>query len=254
MATRRRLDEILVERGLCDSRSQAKGFILAGKVRSGTERLTKPGKEFPLDILIEVETPPRFVSRGGEKLEAFIKRFAVSLEAKSVLDVGASTGGFTDCSLRHGAKSVTCVDVGRAQLHAKLRADSRVENIERLNARYLKSGDLPERVYEIIVMDLSFISLRKVLPAVWPFLDVNGLLIALVKPQFEAKKEEVDYFRGIIKDEKIRIRVLNEVKGFSLSELPEVKLFGEMESPIAGGDGNKEYLLGLTKEKSSDGS
>jgi 23S rRNA (cytidine1920-2'-O)/16S rRNA (cytidine1409-2'-O)-methyltransferase len=253
MATRKRLDEILVERGLCDSRSQAKGFILAGKVRSGTERLSKPGKEFPLDILIEMEAPPRFVGRGGEKLEAFIERFSVSLEYKSILDVGASTGGFTDCSLQHGAKSVTCIDVGRAQLHEKLRGDPRVVNIERLNARYLKAEDLPEVIYDVIVMDLSFISLCKVLPAVWPFLEFNGLLVALVKPQFEAKKEEADRFKGVIKDEKIRLRVLNEIKAFSLSELSNAKLFGEMESPISGGAGNKEYLLGLTKEKSPDG-
>jgi 23S rRNA (cytidine1920-2'-O)/16S rRNA (cytidine1409-2'-O)-methyltransferase len=252
MAARKRLDEILVERGLCDSRSQAKGFILAGKVRSGTERLTKPGKEFPLDILIEMEAPPRFVGRGGEKLDAFVERFSVSFEAKSILDVGASTGGFTDCSLQHGAKSVTCIDVGRAQLHSKLRGDLRVVNIEKLNARYLKAEDLPETEYDIIMMDLSFISLCKVLPAVWPFLGINGLLIALVKPQFEAKKEEVDRFKGVIKDEKIRLRVFNEIKEFSLSELPEAKLFGEMESPLAGRDGNKEYLLGLTKGKIPD--
>ena len=214
MASRKRLDEILVERGLCESRSQAKGFILAGKVRLGTERLTKPGKEYPVDVSIELEAPPRFVGRGGEKLEAFIEQFSILFENKIVLDVGASTGGFTDCSLQHGARKVVCIDVGRAQLHTKLIGDSRVVNIERLNARYLKASDLPESVYDRIVMDLSFISLQKVLPAVWPFLENDGLLIALVKPQFESTKAEADRFRGVIKDEKIRMRVVTEIRNF----------------------------------------
>ena len=127
---KQRLDELLVARGLAASRAQAKGLIMSGRVLRGTERLDKPGKEYPVDVELIVEQPPRFVSRGGEKLAGFIERFSIDLKGANVLDVGASTGGFTDCSLQAGAASVVCVDVGRAQLHAKLRADPRVTNIE----------------------------------------------------------------------------------------------------------------------------
>ena len=192
-----RLDELLVAKGLADSRSQAKALILAGKVKIGTERLDKPGRSLPEDSEVRVEAPPRFVSRGGEKLEGFLNQFEISMEWLHFLDVGASTGGFTDCSLQRGAISATCVDVGRAQMHNKLIQDERVTNLEKTNARHLQIGDLPHDSYPRIVMDLSFISLTKVLPAVWQFLAQDGCLIALVKPQFEAEKHEVDAGRGI---------------------------------------------------------
>lgn len=246
-AKKLRLDELLVEKGLADSRSQAKALILAGKVLSGTERLDKPGRSLPADTELTVKQPPRFVSRGGEKLEGFLDQFEISMEGLRILDVGASTGGFTDCSLQRGAISATCVDVGRAQMHNKLIQDSRVTNLEKTNARHLKLGDLPYESYPRIVMDLSFISLTKVLPAVWQFIEPEGILIALVKPQFEARKEEVDAGRGIIRDGTIHERVLTEIRDFALGELPGAKLIGTMDSPIKGTDGNREFLIGLTR-------
>jgi len=243
-----RLDELLVEQGLADSRSKAKALILAGKVLLGTERLDKPGRSLPVESQLTVEQPPRFVSRGGEKLEGFLDQFEISMAGLTILDVGASTGGFTDCCLQRGATNATCVDVGRAQMHNKLIQDPRVTNLEKTNGRHLKPGDLPRDSYPRIVMDLSFISLTKVLPAVWPFLEPGGCLIALVKPQFEARKEEVDAGRGIIRDEAIHERVLAEIRDFALKELPGAKLIGTMDSPIKGTDGNREFLIGLLKK------
>lgn len=244
---KQRLDELLVTRGLADSRSQAKALIMSGRVLRGTERLDKPGKEFAPDIELTVEQPPRFVSRGGEKLAAALEQFSVDLQGAHVLDVGASTGGFTDCALQAGATDVVCVDVGRAQLHGKLLADSRVTNLEKINARHLKPGDLPRHEFDALVMDLSFISLKSVLPAVWPFLRHGGTLIALVKPQFEAGKAIVDRGHGVIHDAAIQEAVLMDVRDFSLAQLPASRLIGTMDSPITGTDGNREFLLCLKK-------
>jgi len=247
MPGKQRLDELLVARGLAPTRAQAKALIMSGRVRHGTERLDKPGKEYPADFAVTLDQPPRFVSRGGEKLAAYLDRFPVDLRGAHVLDVGASTGGFTDCALQAGAASATCVDVGHGQLHEKLRRDPRVTNLEKINARSLASGDLPRADYDAVVMDLSFISLKSVLPAVWPFLRPGGVLIALVKPQFEAGKAEVDKGRGVIADDAVRARVLAEVRDFALRELPGAALHGEMECPVHGADGNREYLVGLRK-------
>jgi len=244
---KQRLDELLVARGLSPTRAQAKALIMSGRVRHGTERLDKPGKDYPADFEITVDQPPRFVSRGGEKLAAFLEKFPVDPTGKHVLDVGASTGGFTDCLLQAGAVSATCVDVGHGQLHEKLRRDPRVTNLEKMNARHLQPGVLPREKYDVIVMDLSFISLKSVLPAVWPLLEKGGALVALVKPQFEAGKAEVDKGQGIIRDDAVRLRVMGEVRDFALRELVEAKIFGEMECPVAGADGNREFLLGLKK-------
>jgi len=247
MAAKTRLDELLVARGLSPTRAQAKALIMSGRVRHGTERLDKPGKEFPADFDLSIDQPPRFVSRGGEKLTAWLGKFPVDLSGAHLLDIGASTGGFTDCALQAGAASATCVDVGHGQLHEKLRRDPRVTNLEKLNARHLKPGDLPRASYDSVVMDVSFISLKNVLPAVWPFLRPGGTLIALVKPQFEAGKAEVDKGEGIIRDDAVRQRVLAEVRDFALHELPCAALQGEMECPVHGADGNREFLLGLKK-------
>lgn len=247
MAAKTRLDELLVARGLAPSRAQAKALIMTGRVRHGTERLDKPGKEYPADYELSVDQPPRFVSRGGEKLAAFLDKFPIDLHDAHVLDVGASTGGFTDCALQAGAASATCVDVGHGQLHEKIRRDPRVTNLEKTNARHLVPGMLPRSAYDALVMDLSFISLKSVLPAVWPFLRPGGTLVALVKPQFEAGKAEVDKGQGIIRDDAVRTRVLAEVRDFALGELPGALLLGEMESPVHGADGNREFLLGLRK-------
>jgi len=252
MATpRERLDQLLVARGLAESRAQAQALILAGRVWVGGERSDKPGRALSVDTEIVLEAPPRFVGRGGEKLLAAIEHFQLSFQDCTVLDVGASTGGFTDCALQHGAKSSTCVDVGRAQLHGRLRADPRVTNIEQLNARHLKAADLPLAAYDRVVMDLSFISLRSVLPPVWPFLAPGGLLVALVKPQFEAGREEATKGRGVIRDDAVRQRALAEVRAFAVKELPGCRDRGAIDSPISGADGNREYLLVLEKAEGS---
>lgn len=244
---KQRLDELLVARGLAETRSQAKALIMSGRVRRGTERLDKPGKEFAPDVELAVDQPPRFVSRGGEKLQGFLDRFPQDLLGAHVLDVGASTGGFTDCALQAGASDVVCVDVGRAQLHAKLRGDPRVTNLEQVNARHLDTTVLPRAEFDLVVMDLSFISLRTVLPAVWPRVRAGGRLIALVKPQFEAGRAEVDKGQGVIRDPAVQERVLADVTAFARNELPGAVLTGSMESPLTGTDGNREFLIGLAK-------
>jgi 23S rRNA (cytidine1920-2'-O)/16S rRNA (cytidine1409-2'-O)-methyltransferase len=244
---KQRLDELLVARGLAETRSQAKALIMAGRVLHGTERLEKPGKDYPVDLELNVEQPPRFVSRGGEKLTGFLEKFTVDLRGAALLDVGASTGGFTDCALQAGAISAVCVDVGRAQLHARLAGDPRVTNLEKVNARHLKPGDLPRDNFDAVTMDLSFISLKAVLPAVWPFLRDGGTLIALVKPQFEAGKTEVDKGRGVIRDRAVQDAVLADITSFALAQLRGAVLIGSMDSPITGADGNREFLIGLRK-------
>jgi 23S rRNA (cytidine1920-2'-O)/16S rRNA (cytidine1409-2'-O)-methyltransferase len=247
-----RLDELLVARGLAESRAQAKALIMTGRVLRGTERLDKPGKDFPVDVELIVEQLPRFVSRGGEKLAGALEQFALNLSGAHVLDVGASTGGFTDCALQAGAADVVCVDVGRAQLHAKLRGDPRVTNLEKLNARHLTAADLPRSEFDAIVMDLSFISLTTVLPAVWALLRPGGTLVALVKPQFEAGKAEVDKGRGVIRDTAVQEAALARVRDFAAGELPRARVVGTMDSPITGADGNREFLLCLRKETAKE--
>ena len=242
-----RLDELLVLRGLATTRAQAKALVMAGRVRHGTERLDKPGKDFPTDFELAVEQPPRFVSRGGEKLLGALEKFSIDLAGAHVLDVGASTGGFTDCALQAGAADVVCVDVGRAQLHAKLLADPRVTNFEKINARHLQPSNLPRREFDVVVMDLSFISLKAVLPAVWACLRDGGKLIALVKPQFEAGKAEVDKGRGVIRDVAVQDATLASVSDFALTQLTGANLIGTMDSPIKGADGNREFLLVLIR-------
>ena len=245
---RLRLDELLFTRGLAESRAQAKALIMAGHVLHGTERLEKPGKAVAIDLELTVEKPPRFVSRGGEKLAAALVHFALNLQGAHVLDVGASTGGFTDCVLQAGAADVVCVDVGRAQLHARLRADPRVTNLEKLNARLLRAGDLPRDIFDTIVMDVSFISLTAVLPAIWPFLRAGGTLVALVKPQFEAGKSAVDKGRGVIRDPAVQEATLTRVRDFARTDLPGAQVIGAIDSPITGADGNREFLLCLQKQ------
>jgi 23S rRNA (cytidine1920-2'-O)/16S rRNA (cytidine1409-2'-O)-methyltransferase len=246
-AAKQRLDELIVARGLAPSRAQAKALIMSGRVLHGTERLDKPGREFPADIELTVEQPPRFVSRGGEKLAGAIERFALDFNRAHVLDVGASTGGFTDCALQAGAADVVCVDVGRGQLHPKLLADPRVTNFEKINARNLQPRELPRSEFDAVVMDLSFISLKTVLPAVWPAVRAGGFLVALVKPQFEAGKAEADRGRGVIRDPAVQEAVLRDISGFAQRELAGALHVGSMDSPIVGTDGNREFLLVLRK-------
>ena len=244
---KRRLDQIVVDRGWAETRSQAKALIMAGRIRLGTGKVTKAGLQLPVDADLQFESGPRYVGRGAEKLEAFLDRFGIEVAGRYCLDVGASTGGFTDCLLQRGAVAATCLDVGRAQLHPKILNDPRVTNLERVNARHLKPGDLPSDSYPLIVIDVSFISLRKVLPPVWAFLEPGGILVALVKPQFEAGREAVSRGRGVIRDREIQRRVFDSVRDFALAELPGAGLIGEMDSPLEGADGNREGLLGLRR-------
>jgi len=243
---RMRLDELLVERGLAENRSRAKAVIMAGKVRHGTEILDKAGKEYPVEIELELEEAARYVSRGADKLEGFLAAYPWPVAGKRFLDIGASTGGFSDFLLQAGAVEGTCVDVGHGQLHYKLRQDPRIINLERINARHLKPVQLPHPHYPLIVMDLSFISLKLILPVAWGLLEPGGLMVALIKPQFEAGKEEADRFRGVITDPEIRQRILREVLDFAESNLPDCRLVGWCESPIHGMNGNLEYLAGWT--------
>ena len=244
---RLRADELLLKLGLAPSRSIAQALILAGKVRSGPDAVVnKSSQSFPEDAILTVDQPPRFVSRGGEKLEGALDHFKIPVAGIHGLDVGASTGGFTDCLLQRGVVSMTCVDVGTAQLHQKLRSDSRVTNFEKCNARQLPTMKLPHDLYGIVVMDLSFISLNLILPGAWQRVASGGYLVALIKPQFEATKAEVSKGSGIIKDPAIHARVVESLTSAAQS-LPLSSVLGVIPSPIEGGDGNREFLIALQK-------
>lgn len=221
---------------------------MAGKIRHGTNVLDKAGKTYPDDIVLEREQESPYVSRGGEKLNGFLNRFPIQVNGVRFLDVGASTGGFTDCLLQRGAAEAVCVDVGHGQLHYRLRQDPRVRNLERINARHIDPIQLPHPDFPLIVMDLSFISLRKVLPAVWPLLTVGGHLIALVKPQFEAGKADADLGKGVIRDPDLRSRIVRELREWVSGNLAGSHLFGECPSPIKGASGNQEFLCGWINE------
>jgi len=236
---RRRLDQLLVERGLVESRSRAQRLVLAGAVRADGRPVFKPGQEFPAQVVLAVAAPERFVGRGGEKLERAFEVFALDVQAKVCLDVGASTGGFTDCLLQHGAIKVFAVDVGKGQLHWKLRQDPRVIVMERVNARHLKPGDFTA-VPAFASVDVSFISLTNVLPAVNTTLCNGATLVTLIKPQFEAGRREVCR-GGVVRDAAVHARVVSEICAFGQAELGLVWR-GVCESPIRGPAGNIEFL------------
>lgn len=244
-----RADQLLVVKNLCESRSKAQALILAGKVWIGTARVEKAGRLLPEETELRVESPPPFVSRSGEKLDGLFRSWPGE-EFRPIgiwLDVGASTGGFTDCLLQRGAEKVVCVDVGRCQLHSKILQDPRVINLEGVNARHLKPGDLPEAPYNGVVIDVSFISLTLILKPVWAFLKPGGWLCALIKPQFEVQKAEADKARGIITDETLRQAVLEKIRQFVRNELPNTNEFLVTESTLAGTEGNREFLAAWQK-------
>jgi len=226
----------LVERGLAESRAQAHGLIRAGEVRVAGQISDKPGTQVATNIEIAVQTRPRFVGRGGEKLEAALARFELDVAGMVAADVGASTGGFTDCLLQHGARRVYAIDVGYGQLAWRLRNDPRVVVMERTNARYL--DELPEPV-DLVTADVSFISLRLILPAAMRWLKPGGRVVALIKPQFEAGRREVKK-GGIVRDPTVHRRVL-ECVAEAAAEL-ELGLYGLMPSPLRGPAGNVEFL------------
>jgi 23S rRNA (cytidine1920-2'-O)/16S rRNA (cytidine1409-2'-O)-methyltransferase len=221
---------------------------MAGQVRVGTERIDKASRLLPTDADLKIAQKLKYVGRGGLKMENLLKDSALSVKGLHILDLGASTGGFTDCLLQYGAKYATCIDVGHGQLHYRLRTDKRVQNIEKTNIRNIKPSDIEGSPFSFIVMDLSFISLRKVLPAVWLFLEPQGKLVTLIKPQFECTKQEADLGKGIIRDSNIRKRVLDEIKGFAKSNLENSTLLLETEAHPKGTDGNQEFFLVWKKE------
>ncbi len=231
-----RLDRLLVERGLAESRSQAQRLIMAGEVRVAGEVADKPGRQVPVDAPIEVMARPRFVSRGGEKLEAALNRFGLDVRGWVAADVGASTGGFTDCLLQRGAARVYAIDVGYGQLAWRLRNDPRVVVMERTNARYLER--LPEPV-DLVTIDVSFISLRLIFPRAVNWLKAEGHVIALIKPQFEAGRREVGK-GGVVRDPAVHRTVLARV--LTAAADLGLGLQGLMPSPLLGPAGNVEFL------------
>ncbi len=238
-----RLDKLVVDLGFVDSREKAQRMIRAGEVFIDGHVHAKPGIRIDSKAAIRVKEKPRFVGRGGEKLEGAFRYFDLDVRGRVCLDVGSSTGGFTDCMLQHGAAKVYCVDVGKGQLDWKLRNDSRVVVMENVNARYLEPEDIPERPY-FATMDVSFISLTKVLPAVINVVAPGTEMVLLIKPQFEARREEVAK-GGVIRDPAIRQKTIDKVRDFGVGEL-NMEFAKIEESPLRGPAGNIEYLAYCT--------
>lgn len=240
MPEKQRLDQLVAERGLVESRELARRLIMEGNVTVAGQVMDKPGTRVAVDAVIVVKALPRFVSRGGEKLQAALEAFAVSPEGLICADVGASTGGFTDCLLQNGAGKVYAIDVGYGQLDYKLRTNARVVVMERTNARYIET--LPEKP-ELVVIDASFISLKLILPVVKGWMNDSGRVVALIKPQFEAGRDEVGK-GGVVKDSAVHTSVLREIleaaQGFGFS------VRGLIKSPLKGPAGNIEFLTLLT--------
>ncbi len=234
-----RLDVVLAARGLAESREKAQRLILAGQVEVEGQMVDKPSHRVDAEAVCTVKTPPPFVSRGGEKLEAAFAAFPFEVRGRVCIDVGASTGGFTDCMLQHGATRVYAVDVGKGQLHWKLRQDARVVVMESVNARYLEAAAF-EPVPEVAVVDVAFISLTKVLPAVNTVLAPVAQLVTLIKPQFEAGRREVGK-GGVVRDLAVRARVVEEIRAFGTGQLG-LAWGGVVESPLLGPAGNVEFL------------
>lgn len=243
-----RLDVLLVKRAMAESREKAKAIIMTGNVFVNEQREDKAGSTFPEDVSIEIKgTPMKYVSRGGFKLEKAVELWQVSLTDKICMDVGSSTGGFTDCMLQNGAAKVYAIDVGTNQLAWKLRKDERVISMEQTNIRYVTREDVPEEI-GFSSIDVAFISLKKVLLPVYRLLEEKGRVVALVKPQFEAGREKVGK-KGVVRDKKVHLEVVCEIMeyarkiGFTILALSF--------SPIKGPEGNIEYLLYLEKGESS---
>lgn len=247
MSRRERLDVLVVERGLAASRERARALILAGQVRVDGGVVTKAGTPVAADAAIDLLQPDHpYVSRGGVKLAHALEAFGIDSAGSTALDVGASTGGFTDVLLRRGARHVVALDVGHGQIDWSLRTDPRVTVLERVNARAVTADRLPLefRAFDLVTMDLSFISLKQVLPAVAPLLKPGASLVALVKPQFEAGRREVGK-GGIVSDPAVQARVVEDVAG--AADTLGLSRVATIESPITGAEGNREFFLHLRR-------
>lgn len=244
-----RLDMLLVERGLAASRERARGLILAGDVQVNGRIVSKAGTAVPADADISVTGRDHpYVGRGGLKLARALDAFAIQVAGRTALDIGASTGGFTDVMLRRGAARVVALDVGHGQLDWKIRTDPRVVVVERMNARALSRADLPSdlQMFDIVTIDVSFISLRHILPVVPPLLAPGADIVALVKPQFEARRTEVGK-GGIVRDDEVRRRVVEEVA--AVADTLRLTRTAVVESPIPGMEGNREFLIHLRQQR-----
>jgi 23S rRNA (cytidine1920-2'-O)/16S rRNA (cytidine1409-2'-O)-methyltransferase len=242
------LDQVLVERGLCESREKAKRAVMAGQVRVNGQLAKKPSDAVRGSDAVELSGGEKFVSRGGHKLEHALEDFRLDVSGATAIDLGASTGGFTDCLLQQGAAKVFAVDVGQGQLAWKLRNDPRVVVMERTNARTLTSERFPQPFspVDVVVIDCSFISLRKILPAAIALVRPFGNVVALIKPQFEAGKAEADRGEGVISDPAVHARVLRDLEQF-VAGISNVTWRGVVESPLLGPAGNREFLVLIEK-------
>ena len=252
---KKRIDVLMTERGLAESREKAKAIIMSGIVYVNGQKEDKAGTTFPDDLTTRIEVRGaslRYVSRGGLKLEKALKEFPIDLQGKICMDIGASTGGFTDCMLQNGAKKVFAVDVGHGQLAWKLRNDERVVCMEKMNIRYIAPEDIGGEKLDFASVDVSFISLSKVLPPVWPLLKEGAEMVCLIKPQFEAGREEVGK-KGVVRDRKVHEEVILRTADF-VKETGFV-IRGLTYSPIRGPEGNIEYLIWIRRPdgKETDG-
>ena len=243
---KKRLDVLLTERGLAPSREKAKALIMAGIVYVNNQKEDKAGTSFPEDAVVEVRGQGlRYVSRGGLKLEKAMQTFPIDLKGRYCMDIGASTGGFTDCMLQNGAAGVYAIDVGYGQLDWKLREDPRVVCMEKTNFRYVTPDDLdPERMPDFASVDVSFISLSKILPPAHAILPVGGEMVCLIKPQFEAGREKVGK-KGVVRDPQVHVEVIENV--LKIAQDAGFEVLGLSWSPIRGPEGNIEYLMYIRK-------
>ena len=244
MVRKERLDKLLSEKGIASTRERARALIMAGKVAVEGRVIDKPGTKIDLDAAIQLkEETFLYVSRGGEKLEGALKAFGIDPEGLVVMDVGASTGGFTDCVLQKGAGKVYAVDVGYGQLAWKLQKDPRVVNLERRNVRYLRRDEVEEEI-DLILVDTSFISIEKFIPHLLGFLKKGGAILSLIKPQFEVGRGEVGK-GGVVKETTLHQKVIDRISSFCRGL--ELKVLGVTESPLLGPKGNKEFFIYLRK-------
>ena len=244
MAARERLDAALAARGMVDSREQGRRLVLAGEVRVNGQPAAKPGQPVTAADVLAILAKPRYVSRGGLKLEGALQQFAIDPSGWVCMDIGASTGGFTDCLLQHGAARVYAFDVGTNQLVWRLRSDPRVIAREQCNVRHLTPDDFPEPP-QLAVFDVSFISLRLVMPPVMQALAPGGHLVCLIKPQFELTREDIGP-GGIVRDPALHARAVASIRNF-IDACPGFQWRAVMDSPIRGTDGNREFLAWITK-------